>query len=167
MPAYLMEQLASHQHEELARQAERAQIQSAQRDTTRRRSSWLRLRLRMKGAEERSAGRKRPLGFRFRLGDRLKIGVRNYTPIVPTVRPGTSLRPTCNQTIDVDDPLRPERPDRMRASSSGGTTGSGARVWGQRTARAPLRDRRPDPPGCQAAERQYPPARLPTVREHL
>jgi hypothetical protein len=44
MPAYLMEQLARYQREELTRQAERAQIRSKQTDFTHVRSSRLRLR---------------------------------------------------------------------------------------------------------------------------
>jgi hypothetical protein len=44
MPAYLMEQLARYQGEELTRQADRAQIRPNQEDPIHRRSSRLRLR---------------------------------------------------------------------------------------------------------------------------
>jgi hypothetical protein len=101
MPAYLMEQLARYQGEELTRRAERAQARSKRADSIHRRSSRLRLRrLRIKLRKTY-----RPVELDLRdsgpvRGPAPKIGTPHSKPIVPTVRPKASGGPACGHAYE-------------------------------------------------------------------
>jgi hypothetical protein len=108
LPAYLMEQLARYQGEEIRRQAERVRFRSSEGDSIHRRSSRLRLR-RLRFKLRRTDP---PVEIDLRDSGSVgepsgKIGVPHSKPIAPTVRPRASGEPASVRAIDVYDPVGP------------------------------------------------------------